>query len=112
MKAEEFDLIVENRIKSIQKVLVEKSAEYASPVDRFHNFNVAARIINTSPEKALLGMMLKHLVSVLDMIDYARKTPERLTVPLIDEKIGDTVNYLVLLEGLLKERILNSTVKE
>jgi len=110
MKAEEFDVIVENRINSIRTVLVEKAKEYSSPDDRFHNFNVAARIINTSPEKALLGMVLKHLVSVLDMIDYAEKTPERLTIPLIDEKCGDLCNYILLLEGLLKERI--SKIKE
>jgi len=50
-----------------------------------------------TPERALWGMAKKHLVSVTDLIHgRAEVTPER-----IDEKIGDMINYLILLEGLL-----------
>ena len=96
-----FDQVVENRIKQIRSILCKKAKEYASKTDRFHNFRVAARKMNTTPEIALQGMMAKHEVAVLDMIN----DPSKATEEMIDEKIGDNINYLILLEGLLKERI-------
>jgi len=97
----DFDEIVEKRCQSIHLVLSRKAKEYATDKNRFHNFDVAARIDNTTPEKALKGMMMKHVVSVSDLINC----PETVTVEMVDEKIGDLVNYLVLLEGLFLRRI-------
>ncbi len=94
-----FDRVIEERCGKIKDVLKSKALEYSSNDDRFHNFNVAARVMNTTPEKALLGMMMKHYVSVLDIIE----SPDKATGGLIDEKIGDMINYLILLEGLLLE---------
>ena len=50
-------------------------------------------------------MMLKHEVSVLDLVEWSESEPTRITEELIDEKIGDNINYLILLEGMLKHRI-------
>lgn len=99
-----FDEIVKSRLEKIKEILGAKAAEYASQSDRFHNFNVAGRIAGITPEKALYGMMLKHEVSVIDLIESAGSCPEKLNDALIDEKIGDNINYLILLEGLLKQR--------
>ena len=96
-----FERLVERRITKIRSTLMRKAKEYASDKDRFHNFKVAALMNTTTPEKALKGMMLKHEVSVLDMIN----SPEKVTKEMVDEKIGDNINYLILLEGLLKEKI-------
>jgi len=97
-----FATIVENRLIKIQETLAAKAKEYASDDSRFHNFEVGGRIIGVTPEKALQGMMLKHIVSVFDLIDWTETDDKRITTELIDEKIGDTINYLILLEGLLK----------
>lgn len=96
-----FDQVIENRIEQIRSILHTKAKEYASKTDRFHNFRVAARKTNTTPEEALQGMMAKHEVAVLDMI----YEPSIATEEMINEKIGDNINYLILLEGLLKERL-------
>lgn len=101
MKTALFNVLLDKRLESIKSVLGSKAKEYASGDNRFHNFDVAARIAGTTPEKALMGMMLKHEVSVRDLVN----NPENATIELIDEKIGDNVNYLILLEGLLKRRI-------
>ena len=95
----DFDKVVEERIESIRAVLASKEKEYAKGKDRFHNFNMAARMSSTTPEKALKGMMLKHEVSVQDLID----NPGNATTEIINEKIGDNINYLILLEGMLKQ---------
>ncbi len=91
-----FDEIVEARIKKIRETLHRKAEEYAIDGNQYHNFDVAARLLKQTPEQALRGMMAKHLVSVFDLIEATCVTPER-----IDAKIGDTINYLILLEGVL-----------
>lgn len=101
MKAETFEtMILEKRIEKIKTVLGNKAKEYSSDKDRLHNFKVAARIQNTTPEKAAFGMALKHLVSVMDIIENTPKKPSK---EMVDEKIGDLVNYLILIEALLLE---------
>jgi|WetSurMetagenome_2_1015567.scaffolds.fasta_scaffold339680_2 hypothetical protein len=100
MVSKEFDVILEQRIMNIRKVLGTKAKEYATEGgDRLYNFKRAAEILRVTPQKALAGMLMKHLVSVLDLIEGTlQPTTER-----IDEKVGDAINYLVLLEALLKE---------
>ena len=103
MKSERFDSIVADRCDSIKSILASKAKEYAKG-DRLHNFKVASAISNCTPERALKGMMMKHLVSVFDIIDDLDKNIVP-TSELVDEKIGDLINYSILLEALLKERI-------
>ena len=104
MNTKEFDKVIEYRLENIKHILQIKAKEYADgDVDRLHNFNVAARITGESREKCLRGFMLKHLVSVFDMIDK----PETATEYMVDEKIGDLINYCILLEASFKDRINN-----
>lgn len=112
MKVTEFEPIVENRINKIRTVLAKKAKEYtgASGLDRLHNFNRASAMLGISREKALLGMWTKHIVSVLDIIDaFDTQKP---TVEMIDEKIGDLINYAILLEAMMKEDISNGQTTE
>lgn len=102
----DFEKILESRLMMIKETLSSKAKEYASDNNRFHNFDVAGRIAGTTAEKALMGMMLKHEVSVRDLVDLAGGlNNNKITDELINEKIGDNINYLILLEGLLKRRI-------
>ena len=102
MKIEDFDKIVEERIKKIRKILKSKGEEYSSKKDRLHNFKVAARKLDCSPERALQGMDMKHVVSIDDIINKNGSY----SVAYIEEKLGDHINYMILLEALLKERLL------
>lgn len=101
----DFNTVLNKRLKKIETVLAKKGQEYATQSNRFHNFDVAARMMNTTRESALMGMMAKHWVSVMDMIDTAEFNDELLNPAQIDEKIGDSINYLILLEGMLLERV-------
>ena len=100
MNKEAFDDLLKTRLEKITNTLMCKSKEYASDKDRFYHFKIAAEIQQTTPKKALWGMAVKHLVSVMNIVE-SDKPP---TVDLIDEKVGDLINYLILLEGVLKER--------
>lgn len=98
MNSNQFNKIIENRISKIRKVLASKRQEYSGDANCFRNFETAGRVLNITREKALTGMMIKHFVSILDLAENGGDDK------LIDEKIGDTINYLILLEGMLKEK--------
>ncbi len=103
MLQREFDKLLDNIIEETKRTLANKADEYASSKDRLHNFKFAAKLESTCPEKALRGMMTKHVVSVYDMIDAVNRgkvfPPE-----YAGEKLGDMRNYCILLEALLLER--------
>lgn len=99
MTNEEFEKILTDRLSKIEVVLGTKAKEYAHRGDRLHNFKVAARIAGSSKVKAAWGMAAKHLVSVIDLVNGDLEN----TQANVDEKIGDLINYLILIEALFKE---------
>ena len=102
MTPEKFDEHLMARIDKTTSVLKSKAGEYASGNERFHNFIRAAEILGTTRQKALVGMMVKHIVSVFDIVEQSAYG----TFPkdeVIEEKIGDSINYLILLEAMIKE---------
>ena len=104
MNAEQFEKILDRRLELTKQVIAKKRKEYAGDDgDRLHNFNRAAAMLGVSREKALVGMWTKHIVSILDIVDGL--SPVNMpTVEMVEEKIGDAINYLILLEAMLKER--------
>ena len=73
--------------------MLERAQEYATD-DRLYNFKRAARITGSSLPDAVKGMMMKHLVSVLDMAEMRRDFNK----DQLDEKFTDLHNYLFFLE--------------
>jgi len=100
MKTAEFDVILQARLQKIREILGNKAEEYALNGDRLHNFKVAARMKGETPAKDLWGMAAKHLVSVEDLVEGRLFASEK----MVDEKIGDFINYLILLEAVFKEK--------
>ena len=102
MNAKDFDNIVGARLNWCEKTLCAKGDEYARDGDRLWNFKAAGRKRNQHPAQALAGMEVKHDVSVDDIIDGLARgiVPPK---ELVAEKIGDSINYLLLLEGLIEE---------
>jgi hypothetical protein len=98
----EFDAILNRRIDLCRSVLAGKAGEYAAGGDRLHNFKRSADRRGTSTAEALLGMLSKHWTSIEDLV-AAWEAGEAVSGDRIDEKIGDAVNYLILLEGVLRE---------
>ena len=100
MKSEKFEEILSERIRKIKNILASKADEYGS-VDRLHNFKVAARLNHESPLDSAWGMATKHLVCIVDMV----KGDSPITPYMVDEKIGDMINYLILMEAICLEQI-------
>lgn len=101
MTNKEFEEILELTVNAIKKTLVKKADEYAKS-DRLHNFKVAAALSNTSPEMALRGMLAKHIVSVWDLIEDSDKG-KFADIGMWNEKIIDSINYLILLRAMVYE---------
>ena len=107
MTATEFERIFEEQVERSRIVLVNKAGEYATE-DRLHNFKVAAALEGKTTEQALAGMMAKHTVSVYDMAESGLAYP----IELWQEKITDHINYLFLLNAIVREGRPTEALKE
>ena len=99
MTTPEFNKVVEDQLDRIRNVLVKKAAEYNLDDDRLSVFKHAAALSEETPEQALFGFMLKHLISITDLINSKESYSKELWL----EKMTDIHNYLILLQGLLKD---------
>lgn len=113
MNKNTFERVVEDTLGMAQKVLTRKSDEYSSSDDKLHNFDKAKDFMRcNTKEYALLGMLNKHLVSVVDMIERFEKTGELPTSNMIDEKIGDSINYFILLKACFYDDMIKEESKK
>lgn len=107
MTAQEFNVLLERRIQKIRDVLQAKASEYATD-DRLHNFkSQPLDNLSETPEQVLWGYLRKHLQSVYDLVMGLKTT----TSESVNEKVGDSINYLILLEALFNERIEGKHIK-
>lgn len=99
---ETFEQILSNRLDNIKFILGQKAKEYVRNNDRLHNFNTGAKESRTNEtrEDVLYGMMRKHLISLNDILDDVRNH-KPITSEIVNEKIGDIINYMILLEVCL-----------
>lgn len=99
MNNQDFTKVVDEQLAKCRALLVVKGKEYDSNTeDRLHSFRVAAEIQHTTPMQALAGMMAKHTVSVYDMC-----AENSSNLAKWDEKITDSINYLLLLKSLIQD---------
>lgn len=103
MTLEDFEKTFMARVSKCQAVLIGKNTEYARGGDKLSNFKKAAGRLGSTPEEALLGMETKHSISIVDLIQDLGKGIHH-PMSVWDEKIGDELNYLFLLNALLQER--------
>jgi len=116
MNTEQFNQVLEQRISLIRKSLVEKAKEYARD-DRLHNFNRLAKLQENPREVSLIHLCDKQYISIHDMIDDLHlhlltdcQCSEKMSstdLSLWKEKIGDVINYMILLEAMIEEASLD-----
>ena len=97
----EVNAVFDEQVRLCADTLKRKTKEYTGDdTDRLGAFKAAAALQHTTPERALAGMLAKHIVSLYDMCfdgdtDYDIST--------WNEKITDSLNYLFLLKAIIKE---------
>lgn len=102
-----YEKAVEGIIAHCKDTLLKKHKEYATE-DDFHNFNVAAALQHITPEQALIGMMDKHVVSVHDLVNEHAEG-RQVTAEKWREKIGDNINYLLILWAMIEKGMAYGT---
>lgn len=107
----DFDCLAEDVYYRSFRVLTEKAKEYAIGEDRLAAFKDAADVLKTTPYRALLGMWMKHVQSLVDIVNRTqqRSYPTR---AMLDEKILDAINYLILLRALFEEHFTGEDLNE
>jgi len=115
MQHKKFEKLLKVVIGRIPTTLASKSAEYSTDSDKLYNFKRSGERLRVTPERALMGMAEKHYTSITDIVDKIEAEnqavglqriirPRFLTKKKLEEKITDGINYLILLEALIKER--------
>lgn len=105
MLINEFNDVVIGQLEHCKSMLVVKGNEYAPEVsgnpdaDRLAHFKRAAILMRATPKVALMGMLVKHYVSLMDMcMDKGDYPMEKWS-----EKITDSINYLLILQAVVEE---------
>ena len=104
MEHQKFNEVLEARINSMRQILSTKAGEYATDVDRLANFKDGAEATKSTPEKFLWNLVTKHMIATRDFIFEIDDGDVR-SMEYWDEKLGDIINYMVLLEALVDERL-------
>lgn len=105
MNLREFDIVLEETIVSIKRLLTVKGGEYAGNEDRLANFKRGAERVGLHPLQVLWIYTSKHVDSVETYIkDVAQgKTRER-SEP-IEGRLDDIINYCILAKALVAETV-------
>lgn len=107
MNSKDLTRLVNYRIKAAKETLNTKNDIYARTSDRLSNFKTGATFLNITPEKCLFSYLTKHLSALHEFI--LRLDDNNLTdLAEWQEKISDSINYLILLEALITERTLKT----
>lgn len=104
---ERFNECIDNRLEKCKELLLVKSVEYRRNNNPYHNFNVGSKFTGESSEKVLYGFLLKHLISLQDIVNDINvgKLPSK---EIIEAKVSDIINYMLILEALIEERRNNN----
>lgn len=104
--------VVQRRVQLIQEVLQSKNEEYAGQEDVFKAFTEALPLSFHDTKQAVAWeFMVKHLQSIKMIIESRSKgiLPDE---KILEEKIGDAINYLILIEGMFKDDMAPAKLEE
>lgn len=110
MKAEEFNLLVNETVAVCKAIMISKGGEYARGDDRLDNFKRNAIKLGLTPEEVWAVYFGKHLDSIDTYIQDIRKGIRRPRSESILGRFDDAINYLILGKALAVEREASSDV--
>jgi len=113
MLEQQFNENVMRRTDMYKQTLVSKSSEYSTDTDRLANFKQIATMFGDKYHslEILLILQAKHTQSLLLLVDKVI-AGEQVPQSIIDEKLGDHLNYDLLLENLLYDSMNENQDKD
>jgi len=104
MKNEVFKVVMEDTFRRVKELSDAKAAEYAQGDSNILTaIEQAGGLLNVIPERALLGMVTKHFVSLANMSKAATEASH--SIEMWDEKILDVMSYMLLLRAKIINRV-------
>lgn len=94
---DKIEMTIKDRIQKTQDTLIEKAKQYAQN-GRLGNFKDIAELNDITMEKACWLLVSKHIIALKDYINE----PDEVPPEQWDEKIGDIICYMHLLEAIIK----------
>ena len=104
MKAQDFESNSKHLIEHCWNLLFNKAKEYASDEDRLANFKQPTSLFGVSPAEICLYYDSKHIASMV-MIAQDISKGKLPTRELLEEKVGDYINYGLLFYSTVLEMI-------
>ena len=102
MNTKDFEAVLEETLADIEGILSIKAGQYQNGEDRLSNFKRAAATLQCSPQRALIGMLAKHDICLLDMVENLEKG-RLFALERWREVLIDSINYRVLLLAMMSE---------
>ena len=105
MTEKDFDAIVLSTIEKLKDLIITKGREYRRNNNPLHNFEMAARKKNITREQALDGMLLKHEVSIDDIVEDMSKgilPPSE----VVEEKMNDILVYNLIKKASILDQLV------
>lgn len=110
MRIDKFNNVIKLQVEQCLDTLTNKSIEYNKDSnERLDCFKRAANLSGTTVLEAVAGMMMKHTISIYQMINDGKTH----SLDKWNEKITDHINYLLILwAAILDEAEINSESRE
>ena len=103
MTIKEFKILLDQTFEKSKKTYNLKMNEYATDIDVFQSFREGVGFsFQDTPEGVAWNYACKHFESIKNIISKVQD--EVPTDEILDEKIGDAINYLIIIKGLIKQR--------
>jgi hypothetical protein len=104
MTENRFDQMVDKTLNKIREIIITKGKEYRRNNNPFHNFDEGSKRTGLIREKVLDGMLLKHEISISDIINDLEKgiLPN---IDTVEEKFNDNLIYLILKKASIIDKI-------
>ena len=102
MQLDKFKNLLQHIYRRTDETFDIKRDEYTNDVDVFKSLkNGIGFSFQSEPEQVAWNYLAKHLESIQSILSEV--PDEEPSVELINEKLGDAINYLIIIEGLLRE---------
>src|SRR4051812_29184476 len=104
MNQADFNVVINETMENINKLMRVKGGEYAGSEDRLANFKRGQLRTGAHPMQVLWIYLSKHIDSVETFIKDTAAGIQRERSEPIDGRLDDIINYCLLMKALVKEQ--------
>jgi hypothetical protein len=101
MEQRAFNDFVDSFLRECASLLSVKGHEYAGSFDRLANFKRGADLTGCTPEQVAFVYLSKHYDAIATYVREGQSPP---SAELIESRLQDLLNYVLLLAALIQER--------